>query len=657
MKKITALILIISVALLQFAGCDFFKKKKSEFKFKPTKVATNALWVETKDDGTTVGGASPLTVEIKRDNNNKIDVLYKENEVAATGDMWRASGWSATLTTSLLLGVDLSDYEITYGVEGQLDGPSAGGLMTVATMASLLGKKIKKDTTMTGTINIDGSIGPVGGIVHKLQGAKDANKKIVAIPAGARYQEDKNTNESIDLVSKGSELGLTVKTVDNIYEAYELLVGKSLPKPEIEDVDEPEMPEAINSKIKAKAEEWYTRYKEKRGNYDTLSGYIRKSYDNYIHESDYLIEDADSHLKQGLFATSYGEAQSADVLLEMFYAQAKAGDASYKKILFGSEAALKAARKESRTIAEGSGRIYSLFNRLKEEKPRNLGASLAISRSYGSLLEGEGLKRAADNYMKTGGDFAQRLTGLMMGASYYSLTSLAVEDAEDSLEIGMDNKGAPSPTQKQIKSMAELLRKAAESNLNVFESIVIKDEAEYWNMNEQRYSELFEEKELYYAFAKALMGMAKTIKEKAGNGISGDYATLGAAIRSYSYSNFLMAKYYSLGASMDSNGTISSIKNEKALIDMLDFNFNRSKENIAIASKSGGNSPFPIINYERAKVLREKTVDKKVEALLNLWDSSLETEIMIMLSNRLKLAPSKKSGGKTLEYKWEKTQK
>lgn len=52
-----------------------------------------------------------------------------------------------------------------------IGGPSAGGIMTAAVVSLLEGWDMAEDTVMTGMINPDGSIGPVGGIVKKIDAA------------------------------------------------------------------------------------------------------------------------------------------------------------------------------------------------------------------------------------------------------------------------------------------------------------------------------------------------------------------------------------------------------------------------------------------------------------------------------------------------------
>jgi uncharacterized protein len=65
-----------------------------------------------------------------------------------------------------------------------IGGPSAGATMTVATIALLENWEINEQTIMTGMINPDGSIGPIGGIPQKIDAAYSVGAKRFLIPSG-----------------------------------------------------------------------------------------------------------------------------------------------------------------------------------------------------------------------------------------------------------------------------------------------------------------------------------------------------------------------------------------------------------------------------------------------------------------------------------------
>ncbi|MBN1280591.1 MAG: hypothetical protein JXA00_02980 [Candidatus Thermoplasmatota archaeon] len=65
-----------------------------------------------------------------------------------------------------------------------IGGPSAGAIMTVAVIALLENWTLDTDTIMTGMINPDGSIGPIGGIPYKIDAAYSVGATRFLIPKG-----------------------------------------------------------------------------------------------------------------------------------------------------------------------------------------------------------------------------------------------------------------------------------------------------------------------------------------------------------------------------------------------------------------------------------------------------------------------------------------
>jgi len=65
-----------------------------------------------------------------------------------------------------------------------IGGPSAGGIMTAAVIILLEGWTMDDRTVMTGMINPDGSIGPIGGITKKIDAANSVGATRFLIPEG-----------------------------------------------------------------------------------------------------------------------------------------------------------------------------------------------------------------------------------------------------------------------------------------------------------------------------------------------------------------------------------------------------------------------------------------------------------------------------------------
>jgi len=88
------------------------------------------------------------------------------------------------------------------------DGPSAGVTMTVAIISSVLGKKVRNDTAMTGEITLRGKVLPVGGVKEKILAAHRYCIKRILIP---------NANEK-ELLKLPKEVlkDLEILLIDNI---------------------------------------------------------------------------------------------------------------------------------------------------------------------------------------------------------------------------------------------------------------------------------------------------------------------------------------------------------------------------------------------------------------------------------------------------------
>ena len=134
-------------------------------------------------------------------------------------------------------GVDLSKVDLTYSVDANVsavEGPSAGAALTIGTIAAVEGKPINSSVIITGTINPDGTIGPIGAILEKAQAAKSVGATLFLVPQGqgttSTYkpvQTCKNLGPLIYCTSDyqgaktdiSSATGITVKEVSTVRDA------------------------------------------------------------------------------------------------------------------------------------------------------------------------------------------------------------------------------------------------------------------------------------------------------------------------------------------------------------------------------------------------------------------------------------------------------
>ena len=85
-------------------------------------------------------------------------------------------------------GKSLSNSDIIFSINAKdqipgVDGPSAGALMTLITMSAIDNNtKLNDSITLTGTIDNEGNIGAIGGVLEKAKAAKSGGKALFLIP-------------------------------------------------------------------------------------------------------------------------------------------------------------------------------------------------------------------------------------------------------------------------------------------------------------------------------------------------------------------------------------------------------------------------------------------------------------------------------------------
>ncbi len=139
--------------------------------------------VAQRDDGSLVGVPGTLRVTMQAPGEGRV---FVSAQPLTQIDM-QASARLAVAAASSVSGVDAADRDFFFSVEtaaSTIGGPSAGGAMAVAATALLLQLDVHDGVVMTGMINPDASIGPVGGILQKVDAAAQAGADTFVVPLG-----------------------------------------------------------------------------------------------------------------------------------------------------------------------------------------------------------------------------------------------------------------------------------------------------------------------------------------------------------------------------------------------------------------------------------------------------------------------------------------
>lgn len=122
--------------------------------------------------------------------------MVEEEEIGSSGRTVRRKSMARSSVENVLtvlrrtMEVDHRDYDIHVNFPGgaPTDGPSAGVTIATAVYSALLGLKVDNKVAMTGEISIRGLVKPVGGVVAKVEAARQAGAEKIIIPA-ENYQE------------------------------------------------------------------------------------------------------------------------------------------------------------------------------------------------------------------------------------------------------------------------------------------------------------------------------------------------------------------------------------------------------------------------------------------------------------------------------------
>ncbi len=146
---------------------------------------------------------------------------------------------TAKNVASNVTGVSLDNYDLVFDVDTNaslIGGPSAGAALTVATVSVIENRPLRDDVMITGAVNHDGTIGPVGGIIEKASAAKQAGYDLFLVPMlqseGVVYETREHcekvgftqicTVEQIPIkIDVSKEAGIKVKEVSSIEESLD----------------------------------------------------------------------------------------------------------------------------------------------------------------------------------------------------------------------------------------------------------------------------------------------------------------------------------------------------------------------------------------------------------------------------------------------------
>ena len=192
-------------------------------------VTVPVLWAADQGGGKFQGGIEPAVVKVADSEDNPgFSVNLTDVKSKGAGEAWTAASSSAAAVGTLASTRSPRDISIAFDITGAIDGPSGGAGLTVGVIAAARKVELLDKVTITGTINPDGTVGPVSYIATKMRAAAREGYETIVIPSLVTDEYDTATGRRVNLRTLGRSLGLRVVPVELIGQAYATMTGERL---------------------------------------------------------------------------------------------------------------------------------------------------------------------------------------------------------------------------------------------------------------------------------------------------------------------------------------------------------------------------------------------------------------------------------------------
>ncbi len=595
------------------------------------------VWYSGQPGANATGGTAPARIRVSPNRTGTVSVGVSEEFAGGGGNQWRTAVWLAAFNATRTLGASISDCEFNVHVSGHTDGPSAGMLTTAAMLALLRGKSIPQDTTMTGTINPDGTAGPVTGIVQKMEGAKQAGIKRFGFPLGCRNHKDQKTGQDVDLLLVGQKLGLEVKEIGDIHEAYEFLTRDKLPR--TEPIAEAEMEPALATQtlLRTKLATWKSRVEREAAglrNEVKATGVPPPVYAHLMAEADKAFETAKRDERNGfLMPALQGYVQTVSA-----FAGATQTVSAYAHMFKGDQGGLVEAIQSAAAI----GSEVTAFGQQLELKAlrQTRGGQLTSSKVCTTYVRARAAALIADDFAAPavavlkkiqekrgqlkGENLESLMTRITLPLIYYDLSKVQLEFTRDMQDFIAEEGEAKSLSTRSVSRAVTSYASLATAVLAYFDALITEEVAKGKGLSIEEAKALIANREADYYLAQKAKLLAES-QDRSSDGAK--LIRLAAAGYAFLDGAKLVNKWYSLGAGFDARGGVV-LENRRALTAQLDLARRNAREAAARAKASAGFVPTPArLAYQIANARREGNDEEKLAALASYWQASLWSEL------------------------------
>ncbi len=617
------------------------------------KSMVDAMFVRMGGGVPATGGFTPVTLTTAPNTDGSVQVGIFEDTSGGTGSQWRAGVWVSAFVAATTLGKDLTDFQFSASSKGSIDGASASGLMAGGFLAAMTGQSVNDKVTMTGIINPDGTIGPVGGIPEKFKGSIEKGKKKLGFPIGMRYARSEATGEMVDLVQLAKDAGAEAVEIANVHEAYKLLTNKDLP--EAVPVAEADM--ALDDDTTKQMDIKYAGWKERLATeWKTIielssAGRLPTSLIGTANYAKERAAQAEKLHQQGLIAQAYTK------MLEAWVYAASATD-TYEILEKIQQGQVDAALQQIKGLENLDQMTSDILKKIGAIRPTTLGGHLLMISGFQEALRAWGFRVFARDQVQSSERFIaslQTVDRAQLGAPAIAdhiveevlpavlligRTVAASVHAGEALDFEVEKTVNYMCSIPNVKRMSTSFASASTAGMNYFDTLLLFPLAQSAGIPESQARNRIAQREPNYLVAymtshlQTWDGLPQELKKEWGEA-SLPWSLLSLAGNELAYydSASLVAKYYSLGVHTNYLGKADKVEHDKAFINMLASAERSARASARAARIATGGIPVQAkLAYQIAAVQREGDVTEKLEALASFWQSSAYSQTAVALA-------------------------
>ncbi|HET9931357.1 MAG TPA: FHA domain-containing protein [Polyangiaceae bacterium] len=606
----------------------------------PREATVKFVWFKGPPGPNASGGTSPARVRVAPNRSGVVSVGVAEEFAGGGGNQWRTATWLAAFNATRTLNASLSDYEFNVHVGGHTDGPSAGMLTTTTMLSLLRNKPMREDSTMTGTINPDGTAGPVGGIVQKMGGAKESGLKRFGFPIGTRNHTDLKTQAQVDLVNVGQQLGLETREISDVYEAYEFMTGDKLPRVEGVAENELEPSDQTQALLRAKVSGWKVRVEREIGALKEEVGRSGKAVQfaaPLLAQAERAYENAKRYESNSFLVSALDGYAETAILVASATRFTKIVPLMFQR----NVPALLEVLESAKTV---NGDVDAFAQELEvRAQSKTRGGQVSTTFAFGHYVTARSATMIGDDFRDSAvrliqgianGNVAADSNALVavlerttMPILYYDIARVYLEYAKDVQGLIADEGDRKPLTPQSVDRLVAGYASASGAVLAYFDALIVEEIANENSMTaDQAKFAMAQREPEYYLTLKSNMLSEYTGKTGASDGVK--LMRLAAAGTAYLGGANLVNKWYSLGMNFDKSGNLV-LENRRALSAELDLARRNAREAAARAKAAGGFVPTAArLAFQVGSARREGNDEDKLAALSAYWQSSFWSDLV-----------------------------